>query len=365
MENILVVFGGKSLEHDISVITGVLAVNSIDKNKYKAIPVYIDKDGTFYTGNVLKDIGFYKKIDYSKLKKVYFKCGDNTLYTKKFCVEYKIAKISLYLNCTHGENGEDGSLDGYFRTCDINSCSPSLLPSALCMDKWQSKIYLKGLLVNTVKGVSLTDDDDIEKKTRGLKFPLIVKPNKGGSSIGIIKVEKKEDLFPAVISGLKFGKSVIVEECLENFTEINCAVFRGLNDKIYVSECEKPLKENEVLSFSDKYVLGRREFPAKIDEELKNKIKKLAEKVYLSLDTIGVIRIDFFVLDNKVYVNEINTVPGSLAYYLFTEKTSEFTKMLDEIIKVGLDFDKKERLHNKTFDTGVLTGLGAKGSKHL
>jgi D-alanine-D-alanine ligase len=134
---------------------------------------------------------------------------------------------------------------------------------------------------------------------------------------------------------------------------------------LVVSECEKPIGKEEVLTFSDKYENGKREFPAKIDKEISDTIKKLTAKIYRELEFKGVIRIDYFVKENKVYVNEINTVPGSLAYYLFCANTQEFTKMLSEMIEFGIISFNKSALVTKTFNSNIISNLKPKGSKNI
>ena len=152
---------------------------------------------------------------------------------------------------------------------------------------------------------------------------------------------------------------------LENFIEINCACFLDADGNLVVSECEKPIGKEEVLTFSDKYENGKREFPAKIDKEISDKIKKLTAKIYRELEFKGVIRIDYFVKDKKVYVNEINTVPGSLAYYLFCSSTAEFAKMLTEMIEFSLVSFNKASSIIKTFNSNIISSLRPKGSKNL
>ena len=252
-----------------------------------------------------------------KLNKVCIVQGENALYEVKGKKLKKIENIFCAVNCLHGERGEDGALSGLLSMSNIPITSSGILPSAISMDKSFSKIALKGLGVPTLKSITVKSQKEIDKVVKQFDFPVIVKPNLLGSSIGITKAIDKASLQIGIANALKYGESAIIEPFLENFIEINCAVYRDENGIINLSECERPIARDKILSFGDKYQEGKREFPAKIKKEISEKIKKLTKKVYEGLNFDGVIRIDYFVIDNKVYLNEINSVPGSLSYYLF------------------------------------------------
>ena len=363
MKNVAVFFGGESIEHDISIITGVLTVNSIDK-KYNSIPVYVSKNGEFYTGESLKDPDGYKNLDYKKLKKVTLLAKSNILYEVKNKKLKPLFEIAVGVNCMHGERGEDGSLSALLNLSNIPLASPSILGSSICMNKGATKIMLKGLDIPCLDYVIATDIISAVSSEK-FSYPLIVKPTTGGSSIGVCKANNRTELEFATLDGLKYSESVIIEPLLEDFIEINCACFRDADGNMVVSECEKPIGKEEVLTFSDKYEKGIREFPAKIDKEISDKIKKLTAKIYRELEFKGVIRIDYFVKEKKVFVNEINTVPGSLAYYLFCKNTVEFTKMLSEMIEFGITSFNKSSAITKTFNSNVISNLKAKGSKNI
>lgn len=363
MKTVAVFFGGKSVEHDISIITGVMAANSIDRTLYSVIPVYVDKNGAWFTGESLLDLDAYKNLDYKKLVRVAIVGGENALYAVKKSKLKELARVTCALNCMHGERGEDGSLSGLLNMCLIPCASPQILASAVSIDKRFTKTVLKGLGVKTLpcKVVkSVFECDDITKK---IQFPVIVKPNLLGSSIGISKVKDTTELKRAVSYALLYGESAVVEKCLENFTEINCAAYMRADGSVRVSECERPIGRSEVLSFGDKYRTGKRVFPADIDKSISDKIKKITEKVYVELGVIGVVRIDYFVVGSEVYLNEINSVPGSLAYYLFGDTLKSFTLMLNELFDAA---DKKYAYLQSVktdYNSGVLSSLGGKGAK--
>ncbi len=365
MKNIAVFFGGVSVEHDVSIITGVLTVNSLDKEKYNGVPIYVDKSGKFYTGEALKDIDAYKNLQVKKLKEVVLLSADNGLYVKNKNRLKKLLSISVAINCMHGENGEDGSLAGLLNMSGIAFCSPDLLCSSVAMSKSFTKIFLKGIGVKALKSQTVSRLDEIEKVAKNLGFPLIIKPDTLGSSIGIKTARDIEELKKAVLYGLKFGKRVIVEKLIEDFKEINCAAYRRVDGKIITSNCERPLGKGETLSFDDKYVCGDRIFPADIDKTLSDKIKETTKKVYENLFGDGVIRIDYILKDGEIYLNEINTVPGSLSYYLFGDTLKEFALTLDAlIISAQKKYGEKESFI-RSFSSSILKPFGAKGSKHL
>ena len=361
MKNIAVFYGGVSVEHDVSVITGVLVVNALSKEKYNAIPIYVSKSGKWYTSEKLKDIECYKNLDFKKLAQVTMIAGDNKLYLVKGKKVKELHSISVAVNCMHGERGEDGSLAGLLNMCAVPLASPDMLASAVCMDKAFTKTVMKGLGIKTLPFVVIKDISECESKCNSLGYPLIVKPCSLGSSIGVKRVNDTAELLSAVTSAFRFGEKVIIEPCLEDFIEINCAVYRDSSGEIKVSECEKPMGNSKVLSFDDKYKNGKREFPADIDKRSSEKIKQITAKAYEGVFLEGVVRIDYFLCGKAVYLNEVNTVPGSLAYYLFENTVSGFAKILSRLI------DRAERKFNqnttlqKTFNTTILNIKGAKG----
>ena len=364
MKNIAVFFGGNSIEHDISIITGVLTLNSIDKEKYNPIPIFVSREGVFYTGDALFDPDGYKNLNYKKLSKVTLIAGDNTLYAVKGKRLKRLANIYCAINCMHGERGEDGSLSALLSLSKIANASPEMLSSSVCMSKSFTKIVLKGLNVPCLPSITVRDNI-CSISIEDFGYPVIVKPNTGGSSIGISKANDSEELDYAIINALSFSRTAIIEPALTNFTEINCACFSDKDGNLVVSECEKPIGRDEVLTFKDKYEEGKRQFPADIEKSISHRIKKMTARIYKELELKGVVRIDYFIKDEKIYVNEINTVPGSLAYYLFCKTTKEFKSMLNEIIDFALLCFNKGNLLKTKYESGILCTLKAKGSKNV
>ena len=365
LKNIAVFFGGNSVERDVSIITGVMASNSIDKERYNAIPVYVSEDGTWYTGQTLFDLDEYKNLDFKKLKKVTFVWGSNKLYVvnnkrlKPFC------SIYCALNCMHGGAGENGALSGVFSTLDLPSASPDVLPCAVSMDKAFTKTVMKGLGVKTLPYKKVTEKDGEDIDVAPLTFPVIVKPNTLGSSVGVNVVKDQTALKGALLYAFRYDDTVIIEPYLQGATEINCAGYLKNDDVVQISLCERPFARGDVLSFNDKYQGGKRQFPADIEPKIAKKIQTVTEKVYQALGFNGVIRVDYFVKDGTVYLNEINSIPGSLAHYLFGENMKDFTKLINELIAVGVSKNSKKQTLNRKFSSGILTGLTPKGAKRL
>lgn len=373
MKNILIVFGGKSCEHDISVITGVLTTNSIDGNLYNKIPVYVSGDGEWFYSPLLNNLEWYKTKDYKKVSKVTLLLGDDYLYSVKGGKTKKLFKIDCAINCMHGVNGEDGSLCGLMKLCNIPLASPDTFTSSFSIDKDVTKIVLKGLNVNCLPHLRIMKDCFFTKKDLAIKmveskfsYPVIVKPAHLGSSIGISVANNSLELEQALINAFTYDVKVIVERALKDFVEINQSVYK-IGEDIRLSQLERPFMEKDILSFKDKYLsnkkLPKKEFPAKISDKLKTEIYKITEKVYRKCCFNGIIRIDYLIENDVVYLNEINTVPGSLAYYLHCQNLREFGYLLTSLIESTINAFNQKKSLKKVYLSGVLNVKGAKGKR--
>lgn len=364
MKKIAVFFGGESVEHDVSVITGIMTLNSVDKDKYQPIPVYVDKCGRWFTGKSLFDLDAVKNLDFKKLDRVTLVSGDNVLYKIKGKKLKPIDSIAVAINCMHGERGEDGSLMGALVMSKIPAASPPMLASSVCMDKRFTKVVMNGLKVPVLPYVYVKKAEQLKEVLDKLAFPVIVKPNKLGSSIGISVANDFEELKSAFTFARRYGEGVIVEPKLDDFIEINCAAYLTEKD-LEVSLLEQPVGRTNLLSFVDKYENGKRIFPANLPKKLTEKIRGITKKVYEELGAEGIIRIDYFVADGKVYLNEVNTVPGSLAYYLFTPTLKGFTKIINQTIAVAEKRFSEGSSYLTDYRSGILSGIGVKGAKRL
>ncbi len=372
MKNILVFFGGKSCEHDVSVITGVLTLNSLDKNLFNPIPIYVHGNGEWYSGKQLFDVSFYKNFNAKKLVKVTLLSNENALYVKNKRLK-KLLTVDCAINCMHGLNGEDGSLAGLLKLHNIPLASPSVFASSLAIDKEFTKIALKGIAVQKLpyevlnkKEFDQNSKSKLDNLVSAIGFPMIVKPANLGSSIGINKAENVNELNEAINSAFIYDDKLIIEPKLDNFIELNCSAYKSSNG-VKISEVERPVSVNEILTFKDKYEGFKggsaREFPAKIPEKTAKKIKSITKKVYESFDFSGIIRVDYLLKGDQIFLNEINTVPGSLAYYLFSETLSGFTDILSDIVYLAIkDY---ENYQSKKFDyaSSVLYIDGVKNGK--
>ncbi len=389
--NIGVMFGGRSVEHEVSVITGLQVIENIDRSKYDVTPVFISKDGDWYTGKELLDIKRYKDIGklLSKVKKVYLPPipGLAQLHfhdqpTGFFKKAAEPLKLDVVIPALHGTNGEDGALQGLLKLANIPYAGCGVMASAVGMDKIVMKDIFKANGIPTVAYTWFlrkeyeSDRTAVIARIEGkLKFPLYVKPANLGSSIGISRANDREQLISAIEIAGMYDRKIIVEESIENLIEINCAVL-GTDHEVQASVCEQPVSWETFLSFDDKYMRSgskgmksaSRNIPAPISEEKSDEIKALAMKAFQVLDCSGVSRVDFLMDKNSlaVYVNEINTIPGSFAFYLWEHDGMSFAALLDRLIEIALRNHLDQNNNFYSYDTELLqkaSTQGAKGAK--
>lgn len=377
MKKIGVIFGGRSVEHEVSVITGMQIIENIDKTKYEVVPIYIDKDGKWFTGSCLFEFKNYKDNNFKDIKEITLspKSGDNNMYANPENLgifgKKIIDKIDIAFPAIHGMNGEDGTIQGLFELMDVPYVGSGVLGSSVGMDKILMNDVYKANNLPIVdytwfyRSKWTTDRDtliqDIEEK---LPYPLFVKPANLGSSIGISKANDREGLIYAIEIAIRYDRKIIIEKAVENPREINCAVI-GYDDKVITSLCEEPIGWEEILSFEDKYVQSnekggkssgeRRIIPADIEEDIRVEIEELAKKAFTTIDGRGVSRIDFLLdANNKVYINEINTLPGSISFYLWEGKGYSFKKLIDELISIALKVHEQKRENMYSYEANLL-----------
>lgn len=389
MENIAVVFGGKSVEHDVSVITGMQIIENMDKSKYNPIPIYITKDGKFLAGDSLKDFKTFKNNDFSNTKEVFFKgySGDNNLYTitskksglfAKEALEVEVyAKIDVVFPALHGTYGEDGCFQGLLELTSIPYVGASVLSAAVGMDKVvMKKVFESENIPMTEYFYFYRDEwknrDEIIARAEKLGYSLFVKPANLGSSIGISKAKNREDFINAVEIAIRYDRKILVEKAVENPREINIAVM-GYEDDITVSACEEPIGWKDLLKFEDKYVSGskgskngmknqKKRLPADISEEIRAEIEKYACLAFRAIDGAGVSRIDFLLDGENVYVNEINTLPGSISFYLWEQSKIKFEDLISRLIDLAKIRNEGKSENITTYDSELFknTSYGAK-----
>ena len=388
--NVAVFFGCRSVEHEVSIISAVQAMRSIDREKYDITPVYVTKDGEMYTGDRLFEIENFRNLPelLKASKKVNFVRENNAVLMKyENCGIFskKGVVIDVAFPIVHGTNCEDGTIQGLFEFLNLPYVGCDIISSAVGMDKAVFKDVLKkaGLPVLECKTVRAREYMSDKKRLseeilNEIGIPLIVKPVNLGSSVGITKVNTKEELDDAVTLAFSFTDRILVEHAVTAIREINCSVV-GDADNCEASVCEEPFMNDEILSYEDKYLsnskggqskgmasLGRK-IPADISPEKSEEIKDLACKIFKALGAGGVVRIDF-IIDTEtdtVYANEINTIPGSLAFYLWEAAGVSYKELLSRLI--DLAFRRQRNRDNLTFtiDTNILSGVsfGSKGSK--
>lgn len=389
--NIAVLFGCRSVEHEVSIISAVQAMRAIKREKYDVTPIYVTKSGEMYTGNALFEIENYRNLP-ELLKQsdpvvlarkkggVYMVYENSGLFNKK-----KDVKIDLAFPVVHGTNCEDGTVAGYLEYLGLPYIGCDILSAAVGMDKAVFKDILKSAGLPVLDCVTFRTREymlDKQKITAELEekvgFPLIIKPINLGSSVGISKVNDKENLDAAITLAASFTDRILAERAVTDLREINCSVI-GDADSCEASVCEEPFMNDEILSYEDKYMsnskggaskgmasLGRK-IPADITEEKANEIKKLACDIFKAIGASGVVRIDFLIdtKTDKVYANEINTIPGSLAFYLWEPAGLKYTDMIDKLVELAFTRQRNRENLTYTIDTNILSGVsfGAKGAK--
>ena len=387
--NLGVIYGGPSTEHEISIISAVQAMNNIDDDKYEVIPIYLSKDSVMYSGEKLLDMATYKDLNNMDkvCKRVIITKRNNEFVLVKDKFPFNIvAKIDIMLPVMHGYNTEDGCIAGYLETLGIPYCESDIYASVIGQDKVFQKEILKA---NGIPVVDYTyfydyefieDSDRIIKKISSLlKYPVIVKPSRQGSSIGIKIAKDKNSLINAIEEAINYDDKILVEKVVTNMTELNCSVL-GNNGNYEPSLIEQVYGSDEILSFKDKYMSSGsskrsgskgmasagRQVPADIADKMTKLIEETSVKACYALNTSGIVRIDYLLDkdDNKVYLNELNITPGSLSFYLWDPKGVKYTELLNKIIDCGIEKYKKKKKKTSSFQTNVLSSFkGSKGVK--
>jgi D-alanine-D-alanine ligase len=371
-QTIGILYGGKSVEHEVSIITGLQAFENLDKNKYQPVLIYIDKDGDWYYGDKLADLKIYASWDKNKKR---LKCFFPTLNKKD--KKNILSKLDAVIIACHGNYGEDGKVQGLFELLDIPYTSSTVVGSATGMDKIVMKKIFLGLDLPVLPYLWFTREEWrkdqkewINKVHYTLDYPVFVKPANLGSSIGISMANNETELVNAIEIAINYDKRIIVEKGIPDAVEVNCSALYN-NGKILLSELEEPVRWEKFLSFEDKYIRNNtksksgmsgmsRKIPAEINDEIKETINNCSIQSYRAMDCKGVVRIDF-ILDKdktKVYINEINTIPGSFSFYLWEPKGIKFSKLLDIIIEEAIKENKSNKENIIRYDSEILKRLG-------
>lgn len=342
MKTVAVFFGGNSSEREISVITGVYAVNLLRGASYRVLPVYLSEKNDMFLFEGAREIAdFISSGDLDQKKFLPVRLVRNGLcFDKK---PKKIIAIDCALNCCHGGLGEGGALSALLEWNEILSASPGISESAVFLDKALTKIALKGLGVPVVPFVVLRErewrEDAAKRLEEELGYPMIVKPSKLGSSVGITVAKNAEELTCALALCFRLDSAAVIEKYLPGKRDLNCAAFR-LDGEIVLSPVEEVFSSELILSFGEKYE-GRGErtsqTPAQIPQEISERITDLLRRVYGGFEMRGIVRADFLLCGMELYFNELNTVPGTLATYLFGESLLNARKLLAGLVEDALN----------------------------
>ena len=382
-----VFFGGKSVEHEVSIISAMQVISALDKDKYIVLPIYISKDNKFYYSEKMTDVSYFKDLEEVKKEAVEVYFTHSSFQMNVFCVKSllkrEIAKIDVAFPVVHGLNVEDGTLQGFFEMYNVPYVGPDVSASSVGMNKIIFKKVLEASNIPVIEYYEVSSYEFEEKQDEVLNniknklgLPVILKPSNLGSSIGIEIVKEEKEFKNKMENVFMFTDKVLVERCVTNLREINCSVI-GDEKKQEVSILEEPIKVDEILSFKDKYMGDgskksnsklsgmeslSRKIPADLDDEKTNEVYNLSRKVFKILGCEGVSRIDYIIdVDkDKVFVNEINTIPGSLSFYLWKDKGISFTKLCDILIKLAIKRRERREKIIYSNDVNILNITGKK-----
>jgi D-alanine-D-alanine ligase len=386
-----VVFGSRSVEHEVSVITGQQVIAALDKNRYEIIPLYITKAGAWYTGEKLMDVANFKDE-----KALLTGCDPVSLSPDptvgglivrrsekgglfKRPRDPEILPLDVIFPTVHGTYGEDGTLQGLFELAGIPYVGSGVLGSAVGMDKIVMKSVFRDQGLPVVKYYATTrrtwenaPDATMNTIEQMLGYPVFVKPANLGSSVGITQAKNRAELQQAMEVAVHYDRRILIEQAVPNVMEINCSVL-GFQDP-QASVCEQPITLENFLSYEDKYMRGgkasgmkglSRKIPAPISDELTRRVQQIAIQAFEMLDCRGVARIDFLI-DTKadtLYINEINTLPGSISFYLWEPLNMTISALVDRLIQLAFEAHQERQKTTYSVDSPLLATMGAAGSK--
>lgn len=382
-------FGGNSVEHEVSVISALQAFRRFDREKYDVHPIYISRNSEFYTGEAAGRIEEYRdpKALMAKCVQVFpVRLGDRAVLLEQGAFGWKkkpYAYLDVAFPVVHGTNVEDGALQGFFRTLGIPFAGCDVTASALGMDKYAQKLLYRAAGLPALEAMRVSAAMDMEKicgdAEGAYPYPVIVKPLDLGSSVGIKVAHDRAGLLEALDYAFSFSPDAMVEPAVQHLRELNCAVL-GDRDEARASEVEEPVMGDEILSYEDKYISGgkggkgskgmsglKRLLPAPISPELREGIRSAAVTAFRALNCSGVARVDFLMNGEtgEYWVNEINTIPGSLAFYLWEPVGLPYPQILDTLVELALKRERLRNTYHREIETGILAGFtgGGKAGK--
>ncbi|MFZ2188374.1 MAG: D-alanine--D-alanine ligase family protein [Candidatus Moraniibacteriota bacterium] len=391
--NIGVFFGGKSPEHDVSIITGQLVISELKKTGHNVVPIYLGKNGEWYVSDDLGTLKFFqdsqkdkKLLEFSRVSLDLEKSRGKMVFQKKGFMAQAI-EIDLAFPAFHGSNGEDGTIQGLFELCNLPYVGCDVASSAVTYDKIITKTYYKSTEIPTAnfmffgkKDWDMNRAEIITNIKNTLRYPLFVKPPKLGSSIGISKAKDDKELEFAIEVALHYGEKVLVEEGVENLMDITCCVIG--NDELEASLIQESVFQSELFDFKEKYLvdggaqLGNATnslvIPARLDEQTSKNVQDLAKKIYSGVGASGIARVDFLYdkVAKKVYANEINPMPGTVYHHLWKASGLELDALLKKLIDFAISRHSEKNKFKYTFDSDMMSfansvklSLGKKSEK--
>lgn len=386
---IAVIFGGRSVEHDVSIVTGHQVIDAFKSERNEVVPIYISRDGKWYTGEPLRKLDNFKDDNIVNQDGV-ISCvfspdvRHHGLILNPLAGRFsksEIKRLDVIFPAIHGSHGEDGTLQGLFELADIPYAGCATLGSALSNDKIMTKMVLRQAGVPVLDDVHfsraewLDNSDEIMAQIKvKFDYPVFIKPATLGSSIGVGRADSDILLRSSIDIAANFDRRILVEPAMLGGVEINCSVM-GSGNSFEVSTLEQPISWDEFLSYEDKYLRGDegmksadRIIPAPISDELTQKIKNLTIQAFKAVDGRGIARIDFLVKPdaNEVYLNEINTMPGSVSFYLWREDGYSASDVVEKLVKIARDTHAEKRRNMYDYKTNlvaVAAGRGTKGAK--
>ncbi len=376
-----VIYGSRSVEHEVSIITALQAMEALDPERYEVVPLYLTKQGEWLTGPALRRLETYRE---GRVEQNRDLVRAVVLPVPTRGVLHVIERsgrllpfrgtprivIDVAFPCVHGTYGEDGTLQGLLEMANIPYVGSGVLASAVGMDKIVMKAVFRAANLPVLDCAVVRRDEwekaperVVERLADEVGFPAFVKPANLGSSIGITRATDLESLRQALEVATRYDTRLVVERALEGAVDINCAVL-GHGNKTRVSVCEQPITWEAFLSYEDKYIRGgkaqgmkgaNRRIPAPISPELTATIQEYARRAFEAIDAAGVARVDFLVTpDERVFVNEINTLPGSLAFYLWEATDLPFRRLVDQLIEIALLRHAERARTTFSFDSALL-----------
>ena len=392
-----VIFGSRSCEREVSIISAIQLMRSADPEKYDVIPVYIDENGNWYTGAGLLELSSYQPFrgEGKDITRVWLDmtAGSGALLTMKKGTRLfdkttvtMVARVEVFLIVMHGLNGEDGTLQGMLELANLPYSSPGVASSAIGMDKILQKQFFRGGGLPVLPGEDFTrsaweadPEGMLNRIGERLGFPVFVKPANLGSSIGVSRAEDRESLREGLEVAFEYDRRVLVEKGLDQPVELNCSVM-GYDDEVLASSIEMPLSGEVFLDFGEKYLSQggskgmaslHRVLPAPIGEELRDEIQELSRRIFRMMDCKGVVRIDYMFdrVSQQLFITEINTIPGSLAFYLWECDGIPYRELIDRMVAIAERAHEDRNRANYAFTSNILQSAalggskGAKGSK--